>query len=82
MLGKSTRMSLVGRRVDVESLLSAQQVAEIIGLSNRNGVSVYQRRYPDFPAPVVSQGRCRLWVIDEIKAWAESHSPLPGEVSE
>ena len=43
-------------------LIDAHDVAAILGLSNRNGVSVYQKRYPDRPRPVLDlgNGRTRL----------------------
>lgn len=63
----------MGRKVDVDQLVDAPQVAEMLGLSNPNGVSVYQRRYADFPAPAVSRGRCRLWLVGEISSWAADH---------
>ena len=47
----------MGRSVDVDDLIDPARVAEIIGLSNPNGVSVYERRYPDFPKRAVETGR-------------------------
>ena len=61
-------------RVNTEDLLDAQGVADLLGLSQRTAVSVYQRRYPDMPKPVVvlSRGRTRLWLRSEIAAWAKN----------
>lgn len=55
-----------------EDLIDAQAVAELLGLSHRNTVSVYQKRYPDMPRPVLDmgKGRCRLWLKPEIVSWA------------
>jgi predicted DNA-binding transcriptional regulator AlpA len=63
----------VAPRVNTEDLVDAQGVAELLGLSQRTAVSVYQRRYPDMPGPVVilSRGRTRLWLRSEIIAWAK-----------
>lgn len=60
----------MGRKIDVDDLVDPTRVAEILGLTNPNGVSVYQSRYDDFPEPAISRGRCRLWVESEIRAWA------------
>lgn len=59
-------------RVNTEDLIDAQGVAHLLGLAQRTAVSVYQRRYPDMPRPVVnlSGGRTRLWVRQEVEAWA------------
>lgn len=59
-------------KIDVGDLIDAQAVAEILGLSHRNTVSLYQRRYADMPRPVIDlgQGRCKMWLRPEIAAWA------------
>jgi glutathione-regulated potassium-efflux system ancillary protein KefG len=61
----------VSRFLDAHDLIDAQGVAELLGLAQRNTVSVYQRRYPAMPRPVVDlgQGRCKLWLRSEIEAW-------------
>lgn len=62
----------MGQNVDLEDLLEAAQVAELLGLSKATAVSVYQHRYGDFPRPVLtsSSGRCQFWLRSEIEAWA------------
>lgn len=61
----------MGRKVDTDELIDAQGVADLLGLAQRNTVSLYQRRYPDMPRPVVDlgRGRCRMWLRGEIGAW-------------
>jgi glutathione-regulated potassium-efflux system ancillary protein KefG len=58
--------------VATEDLIDARGVADLLGLSAPNTVSVYQRRYPDMPRPVVTlgRGRCMLWLRPEIEQWA------------
>ncbi|MEM7141870.1 MAG: hypothetical protein AAF548_12645 [Actinomycetota bacterium] len=60
--------------VNTDDLTDAREIAEILGLSHANSVSLYQRRYPDMPRPVVSLGRGRpcLWLRPAIEAWAAS----------
>jgi predicted DNA-binding transcriptional regulator AlpA len=60
--------------VDTNDLIDARDVAEIIGLSQPGNVSLYQRRYPDMPRPVVTlgRGRCMLWLRPEVEAWAHA----------
>jgi len=64
-------MFVMGRMVDTEQLIDAQAVADLLGLSQRNTVSLYQRRYSDMPRPVVDlgRGRCKMWLLPEIQAW-------------
>ena len=59
-------------KVATEDLLDAQGVADLLGLSHRNTVSQYQRRYGNMPRPVLDlgQGRVKLWLRQEIEEWA------------
>ena len=61
----------MGRKVDIANLLDAHQVAEMLGLSNPNGVAVYRGRFDDFPEPVIDRGRGRpvMWVRQDIIRW-------------
>ena len=47
-------------------------MADILKLSHRNSVSLYQKRYADMPRPVVDlgAGRVKLWLRPEIERWA------------
>ena len=58
--------------VDPGDLIDARGVAEILGLSQPGNVSLYQRRYPDMPRPVVDlgRGRCKLWLRPAVEGWA------------
>lgn len=59
----------VAPRVNTVDLIDAQGVADLLGLAQRTSVSVYQRRYPNMPGPVVDlgPGRPRLWLRSEIE---------------
>ena len=63
-------------RLDTDDLIDAHEVAEILGLSQRNSVSLYQRRYRDMPRPVVERGggRTKLWLRPEIQRWARERA--------
>jgi glutathione-regulated potassium-efflux system ancillary protein KefG len=56
---------------NLDDLIHAGEVAEILGLAHRNSVSTYRSRYADFPAgrPSPGGGRTRLWTRGEILAW-------------
>ena len=60
--------------VRTEDLIDAVAIAELLGLAHRNTVSVYQKRYPEMPRPVVDlgPGRSRLWLRQEVIGWARS----------
>jgi predicted DNA-binding transcriptional regulator AlpA len=69
----------MGRTVDTDDLIDAAGVAAILGLSHRNSVRVYRRRYDNFPEPVVDlgAGRCLLWLRSEVESWARSTGRSP-----
>lgn len=60
-------------KVNTDDLIDAVAVAKILGLAQRTSVSTYLNRYPDMPRPAVDLGarRPRLWVRQEIEAWAK-----------
>jgi glutathione-regulated potassium-efflux system ancillary protein KefG len=62
--------------VQTDDLIDAQLVADALGLSHRNSVSLYQRRYADMPRPVVElgSGRIKLWLRSEIEQWSAAHA--------
>lgn len=66
--------------IDTEDLIDARGVAELLGLAQRNTVSLYQRRYPDMPRPVVDLGpnRTKLWLRSAIERWASRHAARRG----
>jgi glutathione-regulated potassium-efflux system ancillary protein KefG len=62
----------MGRKVDVDDLVDANAAADLLGLTHRNTVSVYQHRYEDMPRPVLDlgDGRVKLWLRPELEQWA------------
>lgn len=69
----------MGRMADLDDLLDSRGVAEILGLAQHQSVSVYRRRYPDFPAPAVDMGsgRCLLWLRADVVTWAARRGTRP-----
>ena len=55
--------------IDPDDLLDAAAVAELLGLASAGVISVYRTRYPDFPAPRIERGRCRLWLRADVEGW-------------
>jgi hypothetical protein len=68
------------RQVDADDLVGAAEVADILGLSLATNVSVYFKRYTDFPAPVVDlqRSRVRLWLRTDIVNWDATRSKRRG----
>ena len=68
----------MARKVDLDDLLDANEVAQLLELSSRGAVSDYQRRYSDFPAPVLkrSSGRCQFWLRQDVLGWRDRRSKI------
>lgn len=64
-------------QIDTDQLVDLAETAALIGIDNPRGVSVYRRRYEDFPAPVIAKGRCVLWLRSDVLAWARETGRLP-----
>ena len=62
---------VMGLKVDTADLVSAGEVADLLGLAHHNSVTTYLHRYDDFPRPVVdkSSGHIRLWLRQDITDW-------------
>ena len=58
-------------KVETDDLLDAQGVADVLGLSHRNTVFQYQRKYEDMPRPAIDlgEGRAKLWLRPQIERW-------------
>lgn len=71
----------MGRMIDTDDVIDAQGVAELLGLAQRNTVSLYQRRYSDMPRPVIDlgQGRCKLWSRRDVEVWHAGRTRVAGE---
>ena len=69
----------MGRQIDTDDVIDAQATAELLGLAQRNTVSLYQRRYPSMPRPVIDlgQGRCKLWLRTEVEQWRSERPNRP-----
>jgi len=63
-------------QIDTDQLVDLAEVAALIGIDNPRGVSVYRRRYRDFPTPVIVKGRCVLWLRSDVEAWARETGRL------
>ena len=59
--------------VNTDELVDSRGLAELLGLAHPNSVSLYQRRYPDMPRPVLDLGvgRPRLWLRPAIEDWIQ-----------
>jgi hypothetical protein len=70
------RPATVGRRLDVEQLVGAEQIAEKLGLKRYQHVHELRRRNPDFPAPVLALKHATIWYWPDVEKWAKATGRL------
>jgi len=60
----------MGRRVDLDDLVSAVEIARRLNLVDRNIAHNWLRRYPAFPRPAVTLSIGHIWIWPDVAAWA------------
>ena len=75
----------MGKRVDIDQLIDAEGIRELLGYARRNDVSTYRHRHADFPAPALNtqpwtwwrRSSPILWLKSDILKWAAKHPHKP-----
>jgi hypothetical protein len=67
----------VGRRIDVDQLVGAAEIAERLGVKRPNVVHDWRRRYADFPVPVAALKQALVWNWPDVEKWARKTDRLP-----
>ena len=55
----------MGRRLDIDQLVGAAEIADRLGVSNSQVVHVWRYRHPDFPQPVTTLKTAMIWYWPE-----------------
>ena len=58
-----------------EEVAGVTEIAEMLGVNRRTAARYVER--VDFPAPVGTLSRGRVWIRSEVDAWGREHLPLP-----
>ena len=69
-------MRRVGRRVDVDDLVGAAEIAERLGRGSASLIHDWRRRYDDFPPPVLQLRQGHVWHWPDVEAWARATGRL------
>ena len=76
-------VSTVGRKVDVDDLVTAGDIMARVPARTRTGnvqkpqvVHVWMSRYEDFPPPVRQIGGYQVWVWSDVEKWLRTHDRL------
>lgn len=66
----------VGRKVDVEQLVGAAEIAQRLGLTRYQRVHELRRRHDDFPEPVAKLQQAMVWYWPDVEKWAKATGRL------
>lgn len=69
----------MGRKVDVEDLVGAYEIAARLGMKRTGVVYDWRRRHPDFPEPIVQLASINVWAWPDVVAWARRTGRLDNE---
>lgn len=61
----------VGRKVDVDQLVGASEIARRVGVKRPQVVHVWRQRYPDFPQPVATLDMGLVFYWPDVERWAK-----------
>jgi hypothetical protein len=66
----------MGKKIDVDNLVGAAEIAERLNLSHAQNVHTMRRRAAKteqpFPDPVVTLTKAMIWSWPEVKKWAKA----------
>jgi predicted DNA-binding transcriptional regulator AlpA len=77
MSGCPGSVERMGRLVDVDDLVDATEIARRFGVARQSVIHDWRRRHGDFPKPVYTSTRTRVWVWADVHAWGVETKRLP-----
>jgi predicted DNA-binding transcriptional regulator AlpA len=66
----------VGRRVDVEDLAGAYEIAQRLGVARPQVIHEWRCRHADFPEPIAQLKTALIWDWKDIERWAKATGRL------
>jgi hypothetical protein len=66
----------VVRKVNVDDLVGAAEIAERLGYAHVESVHKLRSRHDDFPVPLKQLSQALVWDWNDVAAWAKSHNKL------
>jgi predicted DNA-binding transcriptional regulator AlpA len=61
------------RRVAVNQLVGAAEIAHRLGKKQTHIVHEWRKRYPDFPEPVATLTMGMVWAWSDVERWAKAN---------
>jgi len=72
----------MGRKVDVDDLVGAAEIAERLGVKRPHLIHDWRRRHPEFPQPVLELKGTLIWLWPEVERWARATGRLGSQAAE
>ena len=66
----------MGRKIDVDDLVGAAEIAERLGWSHAQNVHTIRRRHSDFPQSVATLRQAMVWSWPDVEKWARATGRL------
>ncbi|HMF82075.1 MAG TPA: hypothetical protein VKI01_02230 [Acidimicrobiia bacterium] len=60
----------MSRRVEVDKLVGATEIADRLGIAHSETIHLWRRRYEDFPEPVARLSTAVVWAWPDVERWA------------
>lgn len=70
MVGKLLASVPVGRKVDLDEIVGASEIAARLGVKRPGVVHDWRRRHAEFPQPVKTLEAGHLWLWSDVERWA------------
>lgn len=64
----------MGKKVDVENLVGAYEIAKRLRLTNPHTVHVWRTRHTDFPKPVAKLKTAMIWDWNDVLNWMQKRN--------
>jgi hypothetical protein len=61
----------VGKKIDVDYLVGAAEIADRLNLKRPHLIHDWRRRYPEFPQPLLELKGILLWDWRDVENWAK-----------
>ena len=69
----------MGKKVDVDDLVGAHEIAQRLGVARPQVVHEWRRRHADFPEPIANLKTALIWDWADITRWAKLSGRLPAD---
>lgn len=66
----------MGRKVDVDDLVGAAEIADRLEVAHPQTVHTWRRRHDDFPEPVAHLAQALVWSWPDVERWARTTGRL------